>query len=33
MEIGNFEAVEKRLECYSPKGYQTWDDLKTKMGF
>jgi uncharacterized protein with ParB-like and HNH nuclease domain len=30
----DFEPIEKRLEYYSKKGHQIWnDDLKTKMGF
>lgn len=30
----DFDAIEKRLEHYSKKGHQIWnDDLKTKMGF
>lgn len=30
----DFDAIEKRLEYYSKKGHQIWnDDLKTKMGF
>lgn len=30
----DFEAIEKRLEYYSKKGHQIWnDDLKAKMGF
>ena len=30
----DFDAIEKRLEYYSKKGHQIWnDDLKSKMGF